>query len=87
MGDSFRRLPDSVAKATNEGVFELCTNTAGGRVRFVTDSPYVAIKIRLGKTHSSAKMASTGTTGFDMYSRYEDGRDRFVNAFFATVRV
>lgn len=47
----YRRLPESIEKDTSEGVLQLHTNTAGGRVRFVTDSPYIAI---------SAKMDSLG---------------------------
>ncbi|NLB41920.1 MAG: hypothetical protein GX815_06605, partial [Clostridiales bacterium] len=40
----FKRLPDEVAKDTNEGVAQLSMHTAGGRVRFSTSSKYVAIK-------------------------------------------
>ncbi|MBR3997518.1 MAG: hypothetical protein IKI93_04155, partial [Clostridia bacterium] len=36
-GDRFRRMPQDVADATNEGVKYLNTNTAGGRIRFRTD--------------------------------------------------
>ena len=39
----FVRLPEAVARAANEGVAALFANTAGGRVRFATDSDYVAI--------------------------------------------
>lgn len=34
---------ENVAKRVSEGVAQLALNTAGGRVRFRTDSPYVAI--------------------------------------------
>ena len=40
---AFKRLPDEIGKNTNEGVASLYLNTAGGRVRFATDSRYVAI--------------------------------------------
>ena len=33
----FRRLPEDVARATNDGVYGLHIHTAGGRVRFSTD--------------------------------------------------
>ena len=42
--DVFHRLPYDVAKATNEGVDTLCHHSAGGRVRFKTNSPYVIIR-------------------------------------------
>lgn len=41
----FRRLPKEIADITNNGVAQLSKNTAGGRVRFATDSPYVAVRI------------------------------------------
>ena len=45
----FRRLPQAVAEATNPGVASLALNTAGGRLRFSTDSPYVVIKAVMPK--------------------------------------
>ena len=41
----FRRMPEAVAKSVNDGVYALHTNTAGGRIRLRTNSPYVAIKV------------------------------------------
>ena len=43
----FKRLPDEVATSINEGVARLYLNTSGGRVRFATDSQYVAICTRM----------------------------------------
>ena len=42
-GKQFRRMPKEVAETVNEGVVSLHSMTAGGRVRFCTNSPYVAI--------------------------------------------
>ncbi len=39
----FRRIPESVAEKIRGGVYSLHTDTAGGRVRFKTDSQYIAI--------------------------------------------
>lgn len=39
----YRRMPERIAQKISEGVYGLHTNTASGRVRFVTDSRYVAI--------------------------------------------
>ncbi len=41
----YRRMPEAVAAATNNGVREMHTHTAGARVRFVTDSPRIAIRV------------------------------------------
>ena len=38
----FHRLPLDVAAATSEAVDRLSQESAGGRVRFSTDSPYIA---------------------------------------------
>lgn len=40
----YLRLPKSVATATSGGVAVLSESTAGGRIRFKTDSKYVAVK-------------------------------------------
>ncbi|MBE5752383.1 MAG: hypothetical protein E7357_08235, partial [Clostridiales bacterium] len=40
----YRRMPKSVAEAVSPSVGVLSTNTAGGRVRFRTDSPYITVK-------------------------------------------
>ena len=40
----FRRVPEEVAKNMSDGAHFLHTNTAGIRVRFKTDSQYIALK-------------------------------------------
>lgn len=63
----YRRLPEAVAAATNEGVLMLHANTAGGRVRFVTDSPRIAIHAAMDGLEQSPHFAFTGKAGFDIY--------------------
>ena len=75
----FRRLPENVAKMTNDGVTTLALDTAGGRVRFSTDSPYVIIKLSLPNVNRFAHMPLTGTTGVDVYED-TDGGSKFVKA-------
>lgn len=41
---SYWRMPKTTADTVSEGVAWLAQFTAGGRVRFATDSPYVAVK-------------------------------------------
>ena len=76
----FRRLPESVAKATSEGVWALHANTAGGRVRFKTDSPYIAINAVMENVSVFPHCASTGVAGFDMYCE-RDGKDEYFRSF------
>jgi len=64
----YRRMPESVAKATNPGVGELHADTAGGRVRFVTDSPYIAICAQMGEVRKMSHFPFTGSIGFDLYT-------------------
>lgn len=67
----FRRLPESVAKTVSNGVTHLHAKTAGGRVRFRTDSNYVAIHAELDCSAPSSHMTLTCAAGFDMYVREE----------------
>lgn len=76
----FRRIPEDVAGKVNEGVYELHTNTSGGRVRFRTDSPYVAICAVMPDEVHFSHMPNTGVSGFDMYVD-----DAFVKTFIPPV--
>ena len=64
----FRRLPEKVAKTVSDGVFSLHTHTAGGRVRFKTDSLYVAIYAKMSDVGKMPHFALTGSAGFDLYA-------------------
>ena len=63
----FRRMPEAVAKAVSEGVYYLHANTAGGRIRFKTDSTYVAISARLARITRMDHFTLCGSAGFDLY--------------------
>lgn len=79
----FKRIPDEVAKATSKGVMKLYLDTAGGRVRFSTDSPYIAIKAAFPFLDQKNHMSLLGSSGFDLYEDF-DGEyvvSRFVGAF------
>ena len=64
---AYRRLPEQVAQSVSEKVYQLHTHTAGGRVRFVTDSRYVAIKAVMHNIGKMPHFALTGSAGFDLY--------------------
>ena len=63
----FRRLPEDIAKAVSDGVHYLHACTAGGRVRFKTDSPYIAISAKMPTCGKMPHFAFTGSAGFDLY--------------------
>lgn len=69
--DKFRRMPKEVAKAVNDGVYGLHTHTAGGRVRFKTNSSYVAISAEMPNIGKMAHFAVSGSAGFDLYVKGE----------------
>ena len=75
----FRRLPEDVAAATSEGVDKLCRESAGGRVRFSTNSPYIAIRAKFLVVGRSSHLTLISSSGFDLYIDGEYG-SRFVKA-------
>jgi hypothetical protein len=66
-GEPFRRLPADVAESVNEGVAFLARNTAGLRLRFRTDSPYVALHAEWDTQCCFSHMPVSGVCGFDLY--------------------
>ena len=62
-GGKFRRIPEKVAQSVTPGVVNQHVHTAGGRVRFVTDSSYIAVHAELtniGKYIDCSVMGSIG---------------------------
>ena len=73
---TFYRVDKNVASNVSSNVVQKSTQTAGGRIRFRTNSAYIAIKAVLHNTEDVSIMADTSTKGFDFYA---DGV--FVRAF------
>lgn len=61
------RMPEAEAAKVSEDVWELCRNTAGGKIRFVTNSPYVAIRVSAPLGQIPPHISATGFVGFDLY--------------------
>lgn len=76
----YMRLPDDIAKNTSQGVAHLNYHTAGIRVRFRTDSPFIAIKAEWGGQTKFPHMPATGVYGFDLY-RWHGGVQRYIKTF------
>ena len=66
--NNYRRMPREVAEKVNDGVKALHTNTAGGRIRFKTDSSRIALHFVLPDVCLFPHMPLTGTTCFDLYA-------------------
>ena len=72
----FIRLPENFEHSDEvcEGVRQLMLHTAGGRVRFVTDSPYVGLIAEINGSNAMQHITGVCQFGFDMYSADVDDR-------------
>ena len=70
---AFLRMPKEVGEAVSENLELLNKSTAGGRVRFSTDSKYVAIKVKMPRPRVMNHMPATGSAGFDVYCDTDSG--------------
>lgn len=76
----FHRLPEDVARQSGEGILFLNAHTAGGRVRFSTNSRRIGIRASMPTVHAMANMPLAGSAGFDLYKQ-ESGELRWVHTF------
>lgn len=67
-GERFLRLPEEIAREVNPGTENLAAHTAGGRLRFVTDSPVIGIRAVMDRISRMPHFALSGTAGFDLYA-------------------
>ena len=77
----FYRMPPEAAKAVSAGVYGHNNHTTGGRIRFRTNSRYVALKADMPHHGTMRHMPLTGSAGFDLYKN--DGREYFYDRSFA----
>ncbi|HIT76748.1 MAG TPA: SGNH/GDSL hydrolase family protein [Candidatus Avipropionibacterium avicola] len=63
----YRRLPVEPDWPLPAAVERLANNTAGGQIRFRTDSTRVAVRVTLSGAPSMNHMPATGQCGFDVY--------------------
>ena len=66
-GDHYCRVPRDVAETVSAGVSELSSDTAGGRVRFVTNSKRIAIIARFSTEGHMAHMTFCNQAAVDIY--------------------
>ncbi len=69
----YRRMPKAIAQSVSEGVGCINDATCGGRVRFVTDSPVVAINIIYNGVARMCHFSFLGSAGLDMYEENQSG--------------
>ena len=76
----FWRIPHDVAASVNEKIDKISQESTGGRVRFSTDSPFVAIRARFLTVGKTQHMPLISSGGFDMYIDGDFG-SRYVKEF------
>ncbi len=76
----FRRLPETIAKSVSDGVYSLHDKTAGGRVRFKTDSQHISIITKMHNISKASHFPLTGTAGLDLYTK-TDGKYNYEKTF------
>ena len=82
---AYYRLPEALAETVSPGVKNLSCHTAGGRIRFCTDSEYVAITaVQKKPSGIMPHMAFLGSSGFDAYV-YDSGMYTFCGSFIPPV--
>ncbi|WP_080833420.1 SGNH/GDSL hydrolase family protein [Cohnella massiliensis] len=68
---NYRRLPTNPPYEIPAAVDNLANHTAGGQIRFVTDSPRLSIRVKLSGPANMYHMPATGQNGFDCYEELE----------------
>jgi lysophospholipase L1-like esterase len=68
----YRRLPLVPEHPLPDAVDHLANHTAGGQIRFQTDSSRLSVKVRLTGTAGMNHMPATGQCGFDCYLGRQD---------------
>ncbi len=78
--DCFHRMPLEEARKVSEAVSMLQMNTAGGRVRFKTDSSYIAVHAEIDSVTKMGHMPLAGSAGFDLYAN-RAGKETYLHSF------
>lgn len=67
----FRRIPEAFSQPVSNNVHNLSRNTAGGRLRFRTNSSCVIIHAKMRHIGKMSHFALCGSAGFDLYVNNE----------------
>lgn len=77
--EAYRRMPLAPREPLPAAVDQLANATAGGQIRFITDSTLVAVRVQLAGVANMTHMPATGQCGCDVYLE-RAGRKVFYNA-------
>lgn len=76
----FHRMPENIAEKVSPGVSRLATHTSGGRVRFKTNSPFLAIRAAMPPVSLMSHMPLTGQASFTVYFN-KNGHSTYYRTF------
>ncbi len=77
----FSRIPADVVNKLNYNYDVMSTDTAGGRIKFSTDSNVIGISVKWQYLVRMANMPMSGYIGFILLEEREDGTRKFIHAF------
>ena len=78
----YTRMPQKIADQVSDGVAELNRHTAGGRVRFRTNSSFIGIHAVMNNGSLMPHITLLGQSGFDLYRKKEgDSKEIFCHSF------
>lgn len=81
-GKPFCRIPENMLESFSEGIQFLAYNTSGARVRFRTNSKYIAVSADICYTEDFSHMPRTASAGFDLYIRFNKNENyTFIKPF------
>ncbi len=83
-GLPFRRIPAEVAQQVSPGVVWHGDHAAGVRLRFATDSPYIALQVKWPYLDHMPHFAITGSCGLDLYT-CRQGSQRYEGTYIPPV--
>lgn len=82
----FFRMDIKAAEKINKNVERLAANTSGVRIRFKTNSRYIAVSVKYSDVCRMEHMSVSGTAGLDMYE-YENNKYIFVTNFIPKINM
>lgn len=80
--DGFLRIEKDTAGEISGGVKMLCNNTAGGRVRFKTDSPFIAVSVTQENNILLPHIPLCSQSGLDLY-----GDGKYIGTFMPKMNI
>jgi len=81
----FHRLPDDVAKESSGAILSHSVNSSGGRIRFATDSPYVAIRLKHRPyNNGSPHITRVAALGADLYIQ-KKGEETYYASYYPPI--